>query len=154
MCAWNTAALQGMGFASVAKPITETDAELNSVGLNRLKISSRFHQCAQTLWHSGSTRSWKRHGILYPGFYVNPAILTWNSLLILAEPKSTLKRFYSWFCGYEAGSYEAQKAAQEHKQRMATISSLEQDPVAKRFLDIMLVVILCVGTFLYIYFSV
>lgn len=67
---------------------------------------------------------------------------------------SKTKRFYSWFCGYEAGTDEAKEAAHQQHKRLAEITSLEQDPVAKIFLNVNVVIILIIGLVLYIYFSV
>ena len=68
--------------------------------------------------------------------------------------ESKIKRFYSWFCGYEAGTEEAKKAAHEQHERLAQITSLERDPVAKIFLNVNVGIILIIGLILYIYFSV
>ena len=77
-------------------------------------------------------------------------------LFIVSESTmgSKTKRFYSWFCGYEAGTEEAKKAAHEQRERLAEITSLEQDPVAKVFLTVNVVIILIVCLVLFIYFSV
>ncbi|XP_068743589.1 sodium/myo-inositol cotransporter-like [Montipora capricornis] len=68
--------------------------------------------------------------------------------------ESKIKRFYSWFCGYEAGTEEAKKAALEQHERLAQITSLERDPVAKIFLNVNVGIILIIGLILFIYFSV
>jgi len=70
------------------------------------------------------------------------------------KPRSRLKRFYSWFCGYEAGTEEAKKAAHDQHERLAHITSLERNPVAETFLNINVFVILAVGLYLYIFFSI
>ena len=65
-----------------------------------------------------------------------------------------MKRLYSWFCGYEAGTTEAKKAAKEQHERLTVITSLEQHPYAKIFLNVNVIVILCIGLFLYLFFSI
>ncbi|XP_031552872.1 sodium/glucose cotransporter 1-like isoform X2 [Actinia tenebrosa] len=67
---------------------------------------------------------------------------------------SRIKRFYSWFCGYEAGSEEAKKAAMQQQQRLAIICSLKQNSKAKIFLNanFLFISVLCV--FMMVYFSV
>lgn len=70
------------------------------------------------------------------------------------KPESKLKRFYSWFCGYDAETEEAKQAAHEQHERLAMITSLERNPYAETFLNINVVIILAVGLYLYIFFSI
>ena len=70
------------------------------------------------------------------------------------KPESKIKRFYSWFCGYEAGTEEAKKAAHEQHERLQMITSLERNPYAETFLNINVIVILAVGLYLYLFFSI
>ena len=70
------------------------------------------------------------------------------------KPESKLKRFYSWFCGYDAETEEAKRAAHEQHERLATITSLERNPYAETFLNINVIIILAVGLYLYIFFSI
>ncbi|XP_020891932.1 sodium/glucose cotransporter 4 [Exaiptasia diaphana] len=75
--------------------------------------------------------------------------------VVVVDSKPPLStRMLNWFCGYDEGSDEAHKAAMAQQKRMDAISSLEQDSRAKLFLQVNLVIILCVGLSLYIYFSV
>ena len=70
------------------------------------------------------------------------------------KPESKLKRFYSWFCGYDAETEEAKQAAHEQHERLAMITSLERNPYAETFLNINVVIILAIGLYLYIFFSI
>jgi len=70
------------------------------------------------------------------------------------KPESKLKRFYSWFCGYNAETEEAKRAAHEQHERLAMITSLERNPYAETFLNINVIIILAVGLYLYIFFSI
>ena len=67
--------------------------------------------------------------------------------------KSKVRKFVNWFCGYEAGTQEAVRAAQANKLHLQNLTSLKQDPYAETFLKGNLVLILAVGLYLYIYFS-
>ena len=69
-------------------------------------------------------------------------------------PESKVKQFYSWFCGYDAETEEAKQAAHEQHERLAMITSLERDPYAETFLNINVIVILAIGLYLYIFFSI
>ncbi|XP_031552878.1 sodium/myo-inositol cotransporter-like [Actinia tenebrosa] len=77
-----------------------------------------------------------------------------SDIVIIDAKRSPIRRFYNWFCGYETGSEEAVKAAIEQEQRISIVTSLEQDPRAKIFLQVNVAIILCIGLALYIYFSV
>ncbi|EDO43582.1 predicted protein [Nematostella vectensis] len=70
--------------------------------------------------------------------------------------QSRLRRFVSWVCGYEqvVSLDTARRTAVEHQQRMRLITSLEQDPRAKIFLNANLVVISIACISIFIYFSV
>ena len=70
------------------------------------------------------------------------------------KQESKLKRFYSWFCGYDAETEEAKQAAHEQHERLAMITSLERNPYAETFLNINVVIILAIGLYLYIFFSI
>ncbi|KAJ7389861.1 Sodium/myo-inositol cotransporter [Desmophyllum pertusum] len=70
------------------------------------------------------------------------------------KPESKVKQFYSWFCGYDAETEEAKQAAHEQHERLAMITSLERDPYAETFLNINVIVILAIGLYLYIFFSI
>ena len=66
-----------------------------------------------------------------------------------------LGRLTSWFCGVEArDDAENSEAASRHRDRLQRISSLKQHPIIKLFLDINAVVVVLLGVFIYIYFSV
>ena len=62
-----------------------------------------------------------------------------------------IRRLSSWFCGLEPQDPEH---AAQHKQRLQQITSLKQHSKAKLFLDINAVVIVLLGVFIYLYFSV
>lgn len=68
--------------------------------------------------------------------------------------ESKIKRLYSWFCGYDAETEEAKRAAHEQHERLAMITSLERNPYAETFLNINVIIILAVGLYLYIFFSI
>ena len=81
-------------------------------------------------------------------------LLTRHLCLSGRKPESKLKRFYSWFCGYDAETEEAKRAAHEQHERLAMITSLERNPYAETFLNINVIIILAVGLYLYIFFSI
>lgn len=70
------------------------------------------------------------------------------------KPHSKIKRFYSWFCGYEAGTEEAKKAAHEQHERLQQLTSLERNRYAETFLNINVLIIMAIGLYLYIFFSI
>ena len=70
------------------------------------------------------------------------------------KPHSMIKRFYSWFCGYEAGTEEAKKAAHEQHERLQQLTSLERNRYAETFLNINVLIIMAIGLYLYIFFSI
>ncbi|CAH1791826.1 unnamed protein product [Owenia fusiformis] len=67
--------------------------------------------------------------------------------------RSILKRGYDWFCGFDT-TEEGLQTALKHEAHLQKITSLKQDPRAKIFLNINLVIIFIIGIFLYIYFSI
>lgn len=88
--------------------------------------------------------------------YITSVNQTLHASLYLSgrKPESKLKRFYSWFCGYDAETEEAKRAAYEQHERLAMITSLERNPYAETFLNINVIIILAVGLYLYIFFSI
>ena len=94
--------------------------------------------------------------LISPGFVqvYRCFLLTFHLYLSGHPPESKIKRFYSWFCGYEAGTEEAKQAAHEQHERLATLTSLERNPLAETFLNINMIIILAVGLYLYLYFSI
>ena len=60
------------------------------------------------------------------------------------------KKLCNWFCGLDADSAES-TAQNEHLEKL---TCLEQDPKAKTFLNVNLVIILLLGFFLFAIFSV
>ncbi|XP_030850262.1 sodium/myo-inositol cotransporter 2-like [Strongylocentrotus purpuratus] len=73
----------------------------------------------------------------------------------ISERKSGCYRAVTWFCGYGDDSEEGQRKARAEEKRVRKITtSIEQDPRAKRFIHINMVILLGVSVFLYTYFSV
>lgn len=70
------------------------------------------------------------------------------------KPHSKIKRFYSWFCGYEAGTEEAKKAAHEQHERLQHLTSLERNRYAETFLNINVLIVMAIGLYLFIFFSI
>ena len=68
------------------------------------------------------------------------------------KEKSIIRRGYDWFCGFDdsADGIQSQRQQQEHLRK---ITSLKQDPKAKLFLNINLAFLVCLATFLYVFFS-
>ncbi|XP_033116002.1 sodium/myo-inositol cotransporter-like isoform X2 [Anneissia japonica] len=71
----------------------------------------------------------------------------------IVDGRGTCKKGYDWFCGYD-DTMKGKQKAQKHREHLKAVTSLEQDPKAKIFLNVNLVVIIGVATFLYIFFSV
>ncbi|XP_038051758.1 sodium/glucose cotransporter 5-like [Patiria miniata] len=67
--------------------------------------------------------------------------------------KSVVRRGYDWFCGYD-DTFAGKAKARQHQVHLKEVSALKQDPRAKIFLNINLVLILLVASTLYIIFSI
>nr|XP_054753048.1 sodium/myo-inositol cotransporter-like [Lytechinus pictus] len=63
-------------------------------------------------------------------------------------------RLIGWFCGYGIESTESQRKAREEEKRIRHIKSIEQDPRAKIFIYINMVILIGLSVFLYVFFSV
>ncbi|XP_038051759.1 sodium/myo-inositol cotransporter-like [Patiria miniata] len=70
-----------------------------------------------------------------------------------AAHKSSLRRGYDWFCGYD-DTFAGKTKACQHQAHLKEVSALKQDPRAKIFLNINLVIIILVTTTAYVIFSV
>ncbi|XP_071486105.1 sodium/myo-inositol cotransporter-like [Diadema antillarum] len=69
------------------------------------------------------------------------------------ETRTKWRRAYDWFCGYD-DTAKGQLALREQEERLKKITSLKQDPRAKFFLNVNLVLIIGFATFMYAFFSV
>lgn len=76
-----------------------------------------------------------------------------NIAVVNDQMKNPCRRGYDWFCGYD-DTIKGQSEAQKHQEHLKKITSLKQNPKAKIFLNLNLVIILLVATTLYIYFSI
>ena len=61
------------------------------------------------------------------------------------------KKVCAWFCGLDGDTSEANAKLNDHLEKL---TCLEQDPKAKKFLNVNLVIILTLGFFLFIVFSI
>ena len=71
------------------------------------------------------------------------------------EGRQTIwRKGYEWFCGYSNAGSSEKLTLEEKKQRVLKITSIEQDPRAIILLRSLLVIILSIGIFIYVYFSI
>ncbi len=68
------------------------------------------------------------------------------------DERSCLRRGYDWFCGID-NSLIGQTRAKENEIRIEKITSLKQDPRAKKGLLVVLVILVSLDIFLYVFFS-
>ncbi|XP_033116053.1 sodium/myo-inositol cotransporter-like [Anneissia japonica] len=71
----------------------------------------------------------------------------------IVDGRSACKKGYDWFCGYDDTMIGREKA-QQHREHLKAVTSLEQDPKAKLFLNVNRIFAIGIVTFIYIYFSV
>nr|XP_054752857.1 sodium/myo-inositol cotransporter 2-like [Lytechinus pictus] len=77
-----------------------------------------------------------------------------DSTAKVTEAKSGCSRAMTWFCGYGDESDESQRKARAEEKRVRQITtSIDQDPQAKIFIHINMIVLLGVSVFLYTFFS-
>ena len=68
------------------------------------------------------------------------------------KKQSLVRRGYDWFCGFD-DSADAVRSREEQQEHLRKITSLKQNPKAKLFLNINLAFLVCLATFLYVFFS-
>ncbi|XP_022083329.1 sodium/glucose cotransporter 4-like isoform X4 [Acanthaster planci] len=71
----------------------------------------------------------------------------------LETKRSLVRRGYDWFCGYD-DTFAGRTKACQHRAHLREVSALKQDPRAKIFLNINLVLIILVASTLYVIFSI
>eukprot|EP00057_Strongylocentrotus_purpuratus_P030522 XP_781922.3 PREDICTED: sodium/myo-inositol cotransporter [Strongylocentrotus purpuratus] len=71
---------------------------------------------------------------------------------VRSDERSHVRRAYDWFCGYD-DTAKGKELLKEQQERLSKITSLKQDPRAKVFLNINLVLIIGVTTFMYLFYS-
>ncbi|XP_014675531.1 PREDICTED: sodium/glucose cotransporter 4-like isoform X2 [Priapulus caudatus] len=64
-----------------------------------------------------------------------------------------VKPAWDWFCGYDY-SPAGELSQAEFRRHLHKLTSLKQDPRAKWFLNVMLVIVLAVALFLFVFFSI
>lgn len=67
--------------------------------------------------------------------------------------KSIFRKGYDWFCGYSDNTLEPLNL-KEKKKQILKITSIKQDRRAVILLRSLLIVVLSIGIFIYVFFSV
>nr|XP_009861531.2 sodium/myo-inositol cotransporter [Ciona intestinalis] len=67
------------------------------------------------------------------------------------EKKTLCKRGYDWFCGYSATQQPEEEG--NNREKLRKITSIEQDKRAKRLLQVLLVLVISAGVYIFGYFG-